>query len=166
MLRLRLSSRPRRPVAYPRTRLSLETLDGRAVPSPLGTDGTLDALAQSAMLGYAATYPTSSPTPGEEGPVVPADAPPEIVDFAAERLTTGLYELSGRVIDEQPSGLLVQFGGIESAEGKTATTDSEGYFSLTLMLKSDGSDSGQVTAVTHDAIGQESNTAAYYVNPA
>jgi len=94
------------------------------------------------------------------------NAPPQIVDFTAEQVSNGLYIFTGRVIDETPSGLTVTFGGgVPTVEGQTAITDANGYFSLTIRLKTDGTDSGTVAVTTVDPLKAVSNEALVDVTP-
>jgi hypothetical protein len=91
---------------------------------------------------------------------------PQIVDFTAEQVGNGLYVFTGRVIDETPSGLTVTFGGgVPSVVGLTATTDANGVFSLTVRLRTDGTDSGTVSVTTVDPLGTVSNEALVDVTP-
>jgi hypothetical protein len=91
--------------------------------------------------------------------------PPIIVNFTAIWLGPGRYRLTGQVLDESPGGLLVSFGGIPSAQGKTAVTNSDGYFELETQLQLDGTDAGYVTAVTQDRGGHSSNIAQIWIDP-
>jgi hypothetical protein len=81
----------------------------------------------------------------------PSDANPFLtlsVTYGSQRQVT----LSGQVYDESPGGRTVTFTG--AASGST-TTDSQGYFSVTLTASMLGS----VMATTTDAAGQSSNAA-------
>lgn len=78
----------------------------------------------------------------------------------------GLWTFSGHVDDDTPAGLTIRFGGAPaSLQGKTAVTDSNGNFSLTLSLQTNGSDAGTATTDTTDPDGNNSNTAQCDVNP-
>ncbi len=145
-----------------RTRLAVLALDGRAAPSSLlATEyDRQDETALAAATAYSAMTPT--PVPG--GPVATNRAP-EIVDFTVVQIGPGQYRLTGRVIDENPGGLVVAFGGVPAAEGQSATTNAYGTFSLILTMQTDGSDTGLVTASTQDAAGQSSDVATYWVDP-
>jgi hypothetical protein len=94
-----------------------------------------------------------------------ANSPPVIVDFDAEQVGNGAYLLTGWVLDENPAGLIVTFGGSTSAAGITVTCDAEGYFSIIVELRTDGSDTGYITATTIDDLGQESEEVQVYVDP-
>lgn len=170
MPRLKLWSRPERPAPGVRTRLSVQVLDDRTAPSSLlaAEDDPQDEAARAATATYlsSSNEPTGTMTSEEgTGVLAPTNLPPEIVDFVAVEIGPGLYRFTGRVIDEAPGGLVVAFGGVPSAEGQSATTNADGTFSLTLQMQTDGSDTGNVSAVTQDASGQTSNVATCWVDP-
>jgi hypothetical protein len=167
---LKMWRRPERPALGLRTRLSLVGLDDRAAPSSLyATDVEWrDEAAWAAATAYLAATDGRSIDPSLVAlPVIdtPVDMPPEIVEFQAVRTEVGQYRFSGRVIDEAPGSLRVNFDGVPSATGKAATTAGDGSFSLVLSFKTDGTDVGFVTAVTRDAAGQSSNVASVWVDP-
>jgi hypothetical protein len=167
---LKLWGRPERPTPGLRTRLSVQLLDDRAAPSSLlAAEGDRQAEAawdETAAYLSASGWPTSSMAPvGGVGDKTPTNLAPVIVDFTVVRLETGGYQFTGRVIDEAPGGLTVTFGGVPSAAGQTATTASDGTFSLILTLRTDGTDMGTVTAVTRDTAGLWSNVAGVWVDP-
>jgi virginiamycin B lyase len=127
----------------------------------------------STPTGVAPLAPTST-TPGQiwvtesnagQLAFIQANAAPRIVDFTAEALGGGLYRFSGKVIDEMPNGLTITFGGVPTMVGKTTTTASDGTFSLTVQLETEGSDGGNVTATTVDMWGASSNVATVSVTP-
>ncbi|MBP3954055.1 hypothetical protein J8F10_01920 [Gemmata sp. G18] len=138
-----LFRRPRtRVVSQNRTVLRLESLEWRDTPD--GTPG--------------------DPTP----PVGPPPAPnvvPLIIGFAAEEIGNGLFLISGTVADEYPNGLTVTFGGVTSASGLTVTTTVSGAFSRTVQLRTDGTDSGFLTAITVDDHSQTSQTVQVFLDP-
>jgi hypothetical protein len=167
---LTLWGRPERPAPGLRTRLSVQALDDRSAPSSLlATEGDRQAEAAwdeaAAYLSASGGGAYSMVPVGGVGDKTPTNMPPVIVDFTVVRLDTGEYEFTGRVIDEAPGGLTVTFGGVPSAAGRTATTASDGTFTLTLALQTDGTDMGTVTAVTRDAVGLWSNVAGVWVDP-
>lgn len=131
-----------------RARLNLESLDGREQPSSwfLPDSGG----------GFVVHFGDGAP---------PQNVAPQIVDFAPEDLGGGLFRFTGRVIDESPAGLTVSFGGIPSMSGQSITTASDGTFTITVQLQTDGSDVGNVTASTLDPQGLASNVPLVYVNP-
>jgi hypothetical protein len=125
--------------------LRLEGLEGRATPSG-------DALSETSR---AAVYNFS-----------PVNQAPQIVDFAAQELGSGLFVFTGRVVGENPGGLTVTFGGsVATMNGRTCTTDANGNFSVVVQLKTDGTDVGWVLATTRDAHGVTSDEAAVFVHP-
>lgn len=171
-----LSGRLGRPAAGFRTRLSVLALDDRAVPGSLWPSDPTQQPYDTAPIGATVMVsPTSDgsgtdgsgPALGEDPPGTskPADAAPMIVNFLATPNGPGWYQLTGQVIDESPGGLVVNFGGIPSAVGKSVTTNSDGTFSLLLQVQTDGTDTGNITAVTQDAAGHQSNTAMYWIDP-
>lgn len=90
-------------------------------------------------------------------PPPPPNVPPLIVDFAG---TMGASEwtFDGQVIDENPVGLVITFGGLLAGH-QTTVHDSDGYFQYTVQLQGPGT----VTAHTVDDHQQGSNDATYYV---
>jgi hypothetical protein len=127
----------------------MESLDGRDTPSVTVPD----------------TFPVGGTTPSE---VVQSDNknnPPVITDFVVQEVGFGTFVITGRVADENPGGLTVTIGGSTSCTGQTTTTNADGTFTITVRLRTDGSDEGWITAVAEDAGGLESNEAAQYVKP-
>ena len=122
--------------------LRLEDLEGRATPSGDGIP--------------VFTGSTQAPT----------NQAPQIVDFTAEELGNGMFLISGRVIDESPGGLTVKFGGsVATVNGRSCVTDANGYFSIVVQLRTDGTDEGWVSASTVDALGAASNQPEVHVRP-
>jgi hypothetical protein len=170
MTLLKRWGRPERPAAGFRTHLSVLALEDRANPSSLWSalddwqnESAWVAAVAVASASGGSTYSLLDDLIGKI--TLPIDLPPIIVDFQVVRVDAGRYELTGRVFDESPGGLVVTFGGVPSAEGQTATTNADGTFSLTLSMQTDGTDMGIVTAVTQDAAGQSSNVAVAWVDP-
>lgn len=159
MFPFRSAARSPRAAVPRRTRLFAERLEFRDGPaglsaglSPIGGDPTYGTTA-----GYVAPPPAGDPA---------VNAAPKIVDFTAtETSTPGRFRLSGRVLDENPAGLTVTFGGVPSVRGHTTTAQSNGAFVAYVTLKRDGSDAGTITASTRDAQGLLSNVAEADVNP-
>jgi hypothetical protein len=108
-------------------------------------------------------------------PVAPADptstttttttvAPPQITDFGYEQIANGEIILTGKVIADNPAGLVVSFGGMpDCVQGLTTTTASDGSFSILVYTTAD--DYGTVSAQVADQYGQESNIAYTYLQP-
>lgn len=108
--------------------------------------------------------------PGTGDPTIvfsplPSNMPPQIVNFSCEEIGSGVFLISGTVLDESPGGLTVRFGGSTSAAGQTAVTLTEGSFETTVQLRTDGTDSGWITAVVTDAQGLTSEQVQQYVSP-
>lgn len=139
---LGLFRRSPRPAVSTRSILRLEGLEGRDQPSDFGPGGF-----------------------GDSGWIAPANLPPEIVNFTATRVGTGLYLIEGRVVDENPGGLTITLGGSTSAAGETTTTLENGTFSLVVLLRTDGTDVGFITATTVDDHNLTSNEAKIFINP-
>jgi hypothetical protein len=166
----RLPGRRGRPAPQLRTRLTLSALDDRSAPSAL-TGSVADepdelTLLAASMLATAATEEENAGylSSASDANAPPLPAPPQIVNFNAEEVGYGLYRFTGQVIDPNPGGLVVTFGGVPTMVGKTATVGNDGNFSLLVQLQTDGSDTGNVSAVTQNAAGQ-SNVATVWVDP-
>lgn len=72
----------------------------------------------------------------------------------------GWFIFAGRVIDESPGGLTVHFGGSPvSLGGKSAVTESDGWFSLRVQLNGTATDNGTGEAVVTDWWGLQSDVA-------
>jgi hypothetical protein len=146
MLWFRQAARPR-PVL--RTRLRLESLGDRAVPSGLDEPPLL--FAPVGALG------------GDSTTIAVA---PQIVDFAGVGISPGWFQFTGRVTGPATlGGLVITFGGVPSLQGVTTTTAADGTFSLTISVRTDGTDAGTVTAQTV-ANGLPSNEALCNIDPA
>ena len=129
-----------------RVALRLERMEGRAAPS--------------GELAPPSTPPLSGDVAG------PVNQAPQITGLSVQAISGGYYVVSGRVIDESPGGLVVKFGGsVSSLIGATVTTQPDGTFSLTVRLRTDGSDTGWLLATTRDNQGLASNQASCYVDP-
>lgn len=90
---------------------------------------------------------------------------PQIVSFGAVQVSGGVWDFSGTVIDANPSGLTVNFGGEPvSLQGKSAVTNGSGNFMFAIQLNTNGSDNGTATAQTTDSQGLTSNLAMCVVD--
>jgi len=135
--------------------LWLEDLEGRAHPSGLDTPPP----------------PPFEPTVGQGSSLSPnpdasdfKNQAPLIDGLSALECESGVFLVTGRVLDEHPDGLMVWFGGVPSATGYYAITDSNGNFSVYIWLRTDGTDVGNLAAsVTDD--GGLSDEDYVYVNP-
>jgi hypothetical protein len=67
--------------------------------------------------------------------VTVTQAPPSIVSFQANRNSGTTWTFSGTITDLTAAGDTVTFSGLPSLQGKTATTQSDGTFSLVVTLR-------------------------------
>jgi len=150
-------------------RPQVEGLGDRIAPSSIAEYGT--PTASSGFVGIASTSASGLEfAGGKHAPAAlffpPVNAAPVIVDFTAESVGSGRYIFSGKVIDEAPGGLTVTFGGgVQTTYGMTVTTASDGTFLLSIVLQTNGNDTGSVTASTVDIWGLASNVPSVYVSP-
>ena len=146
MFGLRLPARVR--VGKPLVRkLRLESLETRENP-----DG-----------GFGDPPPT--PPPSSPPPQMPANAAPVILNFSAEETGNGYFLITGRVSDETPASAVVTLGGSTSCSGTQIAVGADGSFSQVVVLHTDGTDSGYITATATDALGLHSQQVQVYVNP-
>ncbi|HEX4614034.1 MAG TPA: hypothetical protein VH092_37980 [Urbifossiella sp.] len=169
MLWFTKSVRPGRPAPALRTRLQFEQLDARAVPSSLDAgDPTTPTPADTAFISTDPTTPILNDTdaPLISTDVAPPPGAPTIASFTGQEDGIGFYFFSGQVqAGPSAAGLTVTFGGVPSLRGQTTVTASDGSFGLYVMVKTDGSDNGTVTAQA-TANGQTSNVAMWVISPA
>jgi len=59
---------------------------------------------------------------------------PLIQNFIGTDLGGGLWQFTGRVVDEWAAGMVVHFSGLSTVSGETTTVNSDGTFSLTVNL--------------------------------
>jgi hypothetical protein len=111
--------------------------------------GTITASATDAA-GHASNSPIFTLT----------DNAPQITSFACIADTGGWYELKGRVLDESPNGLTVNFGGAPvSIAGQSCLVLIDGSFDFRVHLNGTQTDEGTATAVVTDWWSLTSNTA-------
>jgi len=136
------SKRPSRPASGLRTRLSLESLDGRFVPSSPGDFGE----------------------PPIESITATAAIPTAINDFGAEEFGHGWFLFTGTVAAGTPGGLTVT---IVLPSGATATgvTFDDGTFAVAVNVQTNGGDDGTVSATVVDGNGQSSPPAYFHISP-
>lgn len=91
------------------------------------------------------------------GQGIPKNRPPIIADFAGISGIT-LWTFQGQVVDENPVGLVVTFGGILDGH-QTTVRDEDGYFWYGVPFPGNGN----VTAHTIDREEQSSNFAVWAV---
>jgi hypothetical protein len=122
------------------------------------SDGTfgLTVQLQAGDIDAGVITATTFDSQGLQSQPVSVDVPPSIVNFNAQGLGNGMYQITGTVIDAHPGGLVVTLGGDSSVIGQTATTNSSGTFSLIVQIEPGDADPGLITASTVDAQGLES----------
>jgi hypothetical protein len=81
---------------------------------------------------------------------------PVISTFAATNVGLHQWTISGTVTDSTAAGLTVRLGGIPELDGKTATTDADGAFSLTITVQA--GESGNIWAQCTDWFNLTSDT--------
>jgi hypothetical protein len=91
--------------------------------------------------------------------------PPVIIDFNAQEIGNGLFQITGTVIDANPAHLTIALGGDTEACGQTTVTNENGSFSMLVQLPVDGTGSGFITATTVDSEGLQSPQVQVFVTP-
>ena len=150
--------RPAAPLPVTRARLRLEPLDPRTAPSSL-----FDPLTGTRSADYIA-----APVPDDSAQAtrVAVNQAPSVTNFEAAQSTGNIWRFTGDVIDEQPAGLTITFGGEPvTLRGYTTQTNANGHFDVLIALNTDGSDDGVATAKTVDPQGTSSNLATYSIMP-
>lgn len=89
-------------------------------------------------------------------PPPPPNIPPSIEGFVGSEVD-GNWEFCGRVVDENPVGMVVTFGGVISGHQVTVT-DSNGTFSYAVKPRM----TGLATAQTIDDCGQYSDSVSWW----
>ncbi|AMV23356.1 hypothetical protein VT84_03035 [Gemmata sp. SH-PL17] len=167
-----------------RVRLTLEALDARLSPSSLFSPVLDNNLGLSPapvpvdtpdLIALPSVPRSDDPTvvalDGGETQLIPAPAPtanvvPCIVNFRGVEVMGGVWRFTGDVVSTAPGGLTISFGGEPNTlQDKSTTTDTNGHFDKTYLMKRDGSDNGLATAQTV-ANGLASNLAMYGIRPA
>jgi hypothetical protein len=90
--------------------------------------------------------------------VMAGNVAPVINDFVYAHAGADAYTFQGTVIDENPDGMVITFGGILA--GETALVQADGSFSITRIITP--GTVGDVTAITTDDGGLVSNQAVDY----
>lgn len=153
---MRLLARLFQPAAAPvrsmPVRLSFLTLESRDCPSTTAAPYS----------GGTGTQPaaSTSPTAATQSPQCALS----IINFDVSESVQGWCTFTGTVVGAT-AGQVVTFSGVPSVNGKQVVTDANGNFSLTVQLKTDGSDAGSVSVVTTDANGVQSNQPFVTVSP-
>ena len=88
--------------------------------------------------------------------------PPQIDQFSYTDYPNDMYVFMGHV-NGGYQGEVVNLGGLQDLQGKTATVESNGDFSIAVRLNGQMSDNGDATAQTSDVWGTSSNQAATWV---
>lgn len=86
-----------------------------------------------------------------------ANKAPQIVDFIALQGAHNTWSFEGRVLDENPQGLRVYFGGLPELELRSTVVECDGSFSFTTTLSP--GEHGTATAQVQDWWGLWSNEA-------
>lgn len=130
---------------------SWKAIDGHSLACRLGIVAATVLLTLAVWPGRINAYEELLPLPDPD----PVNAAPEIVNFGWRNPAGSGFFFEGQVIDENPGGLTVTFGGVLT--GHSTTTAADGSFSYGIYLTPD--DYGLVTAQTADEFGVESNIA-------
>ena len=134
-----------------RTRLWLQSLEGREVPSGLG-DPDLVGGGTDLIAGETEMVPGGAPGPGAPNPA--ANAAPTISDFRATVGPNGQVTFTGRVSDDTPvSGYVVRITG--PGVDASAIVLADGTFSVTTTVA--GFTDVTVSAQTTDTSGARSD---------
>lgn len=96
--------------------------------------------------------------PNQAPPPPPVNNPPVIAEFNGIA-GSGIWVFQGQVIDENPLGMVITFGGVLNGH-EVVVSDSDGYFYYGVELTG----VGVVTALTVDELDQVSNLATCYLN--
>jgi hypothetical protein len=138
---------------------------GLSASITLSGSASFDVLTTATSLGTVnalATNQRTGQTGSASAPIT--DRAPSITNFTASQLGGGYWVFQGQVTDDQSvAGLVVTLAGLPSLQGVTATVNSNGWFSVTVRLKT--GESGTATAQTTDCWGLASNTAWTIVQP-
>jgi hypothetical protein len=125
-------------------------------------DGTFFLSCPAATLGTITASASNGDNTICSAQAVLTSRAPTITSFQAVRGTNNLYTFSGRVSDEFPAGLTVQFSGIEPLGGQTATVAADGSFSISVFLPQ--GETGEVSVQVTDWWSLQSSQASVYVS--
>jgi hypothetical protein len=112
-----------------------------SVPAATGSQGSHGGASELSL--------TSS---GDNGSFTLDSTPPVIQGFSCREEDPHEFTFFGQVIDADPGGLVVHFGGLTSLEGKTTITLSNGYFSFTLLLQEGESGQASAQVTNHEGL--------------
>jgi hypothetical protein len=138
------------------------TISGEATgTTTTNSNGVYSVVLQAAALGdvHAKTVDGAGQASNDAVYTLACD-PPVIQNFTASQ-NGNIWTFTGTVVDESAPGETVTFGGISQLNGKTATVNSNGTFSLSVWLPS-GLDN-TVWAQDTNWWGQQSEEALYNV---
>ena len=114
-------------------------------------------LSAVAILAFSAIFLGNTYAVDPPDPPLPPNVPPTIVDFTGTNDEYG-WTFTGQVLDENPGGLVITFGGVLAGH-QTTVESQDGYFEYEVEIQG----SGAVTAYTVDDHQQGSDYAVYYV---
>jgi hypothetical protein len=127
-------------------------------------DGTFEYDVQASGVGTIvgtiinnATLSASAQTVFVDGAVTPV-----ITNFGADHGYGVLWTFCGQVQSQAGGPINLQFGGLATLQNQTATCNSDGSFSVTIMLSTSQNDTGLATVIATDANGS-SQTAGYWI---
>ena len=78
---------------------------------------------------------------------------PVITSFGADHGYGNLWTFSGQVQSQAGGPINLQFGGLVTLQTQTATCNSDGSFTVTILLSSSQNDTGLATVTANDANG-------------
>lgn len=137
---------------------------GKVVGSVVtNSDGTFSGTFEASALGLiSATVTNGLGFVSSASAVTLVSNAPVISDFVGVLQTGTMWIFSGRVTDEGHTGMIVRFDGLASLDGKTATVQANGTFSLTVQLQPN--EEGTALAETTDWWGLVSNEASFLID--
>jgi hypothetical protein len=139
---------------------------GVSTSTTLAASGSFDIFASASSLGNVTAVAQNTATQAASAPLTSSiqDPGPVISNFTASQVSGCAWTFSGQVTDGSMSvtGLTVHLGGFAGLNGVTATVNSQGWFTVTVMLPP--GTSGTATAQTEDSWGVWSNVAWTIVN--
>jgi hypothetical protein len=132
----------------------------------IDSSGHFFATLSASALGTLTAQVTDSQGLTASGAAQLLDSPPQINNFAAVEVEGDIWTFSGQVAAPYAvQGLTVSFSGTPvSMQGRTATVNADGTFSLTVRLDGLPNDNGTVLAQVTDWWGYASNQPGYYVS--
>jgi hypothetical protein len=87
---------------------------------------------------------------------------PVITSFGADHGYGNVWTFSGQVQSQAGGPISLQFGGLVTLQTKTATCNSDGSFTVTILLSTSQNDTGLATVIATDANGS-SQTAGFWI---